>query len=72
MCEPKNTLSVPQLTMEVRLCIGEGPQYKPFSDLRSVPEAGRPREQVKNHGRACTQFLFLPKAELHSGFMVHT
>jgi hypothetical protein len=25
--------------------------------LRSVPEAGRLREQVENHGRACTQVL---------------
>jgi hypothetical protein len=32
--------------------------------LRSAPEAGRPREQVENHGRACTQVLFLCKAEL--------
>jgi len=29
-----------------------------------VPEAGRLREQVKNHGGACTQVLFLCKAEL--------
>jgi len=29
-----------------------------------VPEASRPREQVENHGRACTQVLFLHKAEL--------
>ncbi len=27
-------------------------------------KAGRPREQVKNHRRACTQVLFLYKAEL--------
>jgi hypothetical protein len=27
-------------------------------------EGGRPREQVENHGRACTQVLFLCKAEL--------
>jgi hypothetical protein len=26
---------------------------KAFLDLRSVPKAGRPREQVENHGRAC-------------------
>jgi hypothetical protein len=32
--------------------------------LRSVPEAGRSREQVENQGRACTQVLFLGKAEL--------
>jgi hypothetical protein len=37
----------------------------PFRDLRSVPEAGRPREQqVENNGRPCTQVLFLRKAEL--------
>jgi len=30
-----------------------------------VPEeAGRPREQFKKHGRACTQVLFLLKTEL--------
>ncbi len=29
-----------------------------------MPEAGRPREQVENHRRACTQVLFLSKAEL--------
>jgi len=29
-----------------------------------VPEAGRLREQVENHRRACTQVLFLSKAEL--------
>jgi hypothetical protein len=43
-------------------CIG--PEYKPFHDLRSVPEAGRLRELVKNHGRACTQVLFLLEAQL--------
>jgi len=32
--------------------------------LRCVPEAGRPREPVENHGRACTDVLFLSKAEL--------
>jgi len=32
--------------------------------LRCVPEAGRPREPVENHGRACTHVLFLSKAEL--------
>jgi hypothetical protein len=29
-----------------------------------MPEAGRPREQVEIHGRACTHVLFLCKAEL--------
>jgi hypothetical protein len=29
-----------------------------------VPEAGRLREQIENHGRAYTQVLFLLKAEL--------
>jgi hypothetical protein len=33
------------------LGIGEGPEYRPFHDLRSVPEAG-------------TMVLFLCKAEL--------
>jgi hypothetical protein len=46
------------------LCIGEGLEYMPFHDLRSGPEAGRLREQVENHGRACTQVLYLRKAEL--------
>jgi hypothetical protein len=46
------------------LCMGEGPEYRPFRDLKSVPEASRPREQVKNHGRACTQVLFLRKVAL--------
>jgi hypothetical protein len=27
--------------------IGEGLEYRPFSDLRFAPEAGRPREQVE-------------------------
>jgi len=38
------------------VCIGQGPEYRPFSDLRSVPQAG-----------ACTQVLFLRKVEL--GFL---
>jgi len=46
------------------VCIGEGPEYRPFSDLRSVPEAGRPREPVETHGRAFTQVLFLRNVEL--------
>jgi len=33
----------------------EGPKYRPFCDLRSVPEAGTPREQVENHGRPVRQ-----------------
>jgi hypothetical protein len=50
------------------LYLGKGPEYRTFRDLRSVPEAGRPREQVENpwpraqisnHGRACTQVLLL-------------
>jgi hypothetical protein len=35
-----------------------------FQDLRSVPEANMAREHVKNHRRACTQVLFLSKAEV--------
>jgi hypothetical protein len=46
------------------LWIGEGAEYRPFHDLRSVPQAGRLSEQVENDGRACTQVLFLRKAEL--------
>ncbi len=46
------------------VCRGEGPEYRPFSDLRSVPEAGRPREPVETHGRACTQVLFLRNVKL--------
>ncbi len=35
----------------------------PFHDLRSVPQAGGPRERVeKIEGRAYTQVLFLRKA----------
>jgi len=30
-----------------------------------VPEPSRPREQVKNHGRACTKILSLRRAELN-------
>jgi hypothetical protein len=45
-------------------CIGEGPEYRPFRDLRSVPKASRPREQVKNHRTTCTKFPFLCKGEL--------
>jgi len=37
-----------------QLTVGEGPEYRPFSDLRSVPRLVG-REQVENHGRACTQ-----------------
>ncbi len=44
--------------------MGEGPQYRPFYDFRSVPEASRLREQVDNGGRACIQVLFLNRAEL--------
>jgi hypothetical protein len=46
------------------LYTGDCPEYRPFRDLRSVPEAGRPREQVENNGRPCTQVLFLRKPEL--------
>ncbi len=38
--------------METRFGIGEGPEERPLCDLRSVPEAGKLREQVKNHNRA--------------------
>ncbi len=46
------------------LYTGDGPEYKPFRDLRSVPEARRPNEQVENNERPFTQVLFLRKAEL--------
>ncbi len=46
------------------LCIGEGPVLRPLRDLRSVPKAHKSREQIENYGRACTQVLFLHKAEL--------
>jgi hypothetical protein len=57
------------IRLTIRLiCIGEGPtegpEYRPFCDLRSVPETGRPRDQVENQRRAYTQVLFLCKAEL--------
>jgi hypothetical protein len=45
-------------------CIGEGPENRPFRDLRSVPKASRPREQVINQWSACTRVLSLRKAEL--------
>jgi hypothetical protein len=35
-----------------------------------VPEAGRLREQVENHERACTQVLFLQKAALVRRFQL--
>jgi hypothetical protein len=47
-----------QLNREVENMIGNS------WDLRSMPKAGRLREQVENHRRACTQVLFLRKAEL--------
>jgi hypothetical protein len=47
----------------IRVC---GIVRRALSDLISVPKAGRPREHVKNHGRASTQVLFLSKAELGS------
>jgi hypothetical protein len=50
--------------LEELLCIGGEPDYMPFHALRSVPEASRPREHVENHGRTCTEVLFLDKAEL--------
>lgn len=37
--------------VETRFGIGEGPEKRPLCDLRSVPEAGKRREQVKNHKR---------------------
>jgi hypothetical protein len=40
------------------------PEYRPFRDSRSMPEDSTPKEQVSNHGRACTQVLSLSKAEL--------
>ncbi len=43
--------------------IGEGPEYRPFRDLRSVPEAGRLRNRSKiTEGPVLV--LFLCKAEL--------
>jgi len=52
--------------------IGEGPEYRPFLDLRSVPEAGRPREQVGNHRRACTQVPFPELGFFHFSEIVTT
>jgi hypothetical protein len=46
------------------ISIGERPEYRPFHDLRSVPEAGRPREHVKNRG---VQALLLGTAALGAG-----
>ncbi len=44
--------------------VGEGPEYRPFGDLRFVPEAGKAREQIENHRTARIQVLFLGKAAL--------
>jgi hypothetical protein len=41
------------------LSLGQGPECKPFPNFRPVPSAYRPRAQISNHGRACTQALFL-------------
>jgi len=39
------------------LSVGKGPEYRPFRDFRPVPLAYRPRAQISNHRRACTQAL---------------
>jgi hypothetical protein len=39
------------------LYVGKGHEYKPFLDFRPVPSAYRPRTQISNHRRACTQAL---------------
>jgi hypothetical protein len=48
----------------------------PNSFKRSVPEASRPREQVENHERACTQVLFQAVLyyikEIYGGHVHHT
>ncbi len=44
--------------------VGEGPEYRPFGDLRFVREAGKAREQIENHRTACTQVLFLGQTQL--------
>jgi hypothetical protein len=40
-----------------------------FHDLGSLAEASRPREQVEHLIRACTQVLFVRKAELNFFFL---
>ncbi len=63
-CNGVSTESLWQALWQYALWIGEGPTYRPFRDLTSVPKAGRPREQVEIHARACTQVSFLCKVDL--------
>ncbi len=37
------------------LYVGRGPEYRPFRDFRPVHSGYRPRAQISNHRRACTQ-----------------
>jgi hypothetical protein len=39
------------------LYVGKAPEYRPLHDFRPLPEvlAYRPRAQISNHRRACTQ-----------------
>jgi hypothetical protein len=53
-------ISPPITLPQIAECFTYG--RRAFRDFRSVPEAGRPREQVENHGRVCTQVLFLCKS----------
>jgi hypothetical protein len=43
--------------------IGEGLEYRPFGDLRFVPEAGRSREQVEiTEGPVLRSFSYLKQS----------
>jgi len=39
--------------------VGKGPEYRTFSDFRPLPSTYRPRAQISNHGKACTEALLL-------------
>ncbi len=61
---PNKSLFLLNLLVPRVFCVGEGPEYRLFRDMRCVPKAGRQREQVENQRRTSTQVLFLCKAEL--------
>jgi hypothetical protein len=46
------------------LCIGEGPEYRPFCNFRSVPRPVCRGKRLKIAEGLCTQVLFLSEAEL--------
>jgi hypothetical protein len=48
----ETSFHIKEAFVETTFGIGEGPEERPLCDLRFVPEAGKLREQVKNHKRA--------------------